>query len=99
MLGRCSSMRSYAWAARENARSSLPATWGSCPARAASERNLCINGTRLPMTSTLRDSHHRFNGHSPTPRSHERGKEGVALFRWETEVFVLRGDDRAELRR
>jgi malonyl CoA-acyl carrier protein transacylase/phosphopantetheinyl transferase (holo-ACP synthase) len=51
------------------------------------------------MTSTLRDSHHRFNGHSPTPRSHERGKEGVVLFRWETEVFVLRGDDRAELRR
>ena len=45
------------------------------------------------MTLTLPNTHHRLNGHRevvPPP--------SPASFRWETEVLVLRGDDRAELR-
>lgn len=45
------------------------------------------------MTSILRESHHRLNG-----RREEIFSSSSASFRWETEVVVLRGDDRAELR-
>ncbi|HTU17626.1 MAG TPA: acyltransferase domain-containing protein [Gemmataceae bacterium] len=46
------------------------------------------------MISILRDSHSRLNG------CREEGfSPSAASFRWDTEVFVLRGDDRADLRR
>ncbi len=52
------------------------------------------------MTLSLRDTHPGQNGHRPAPRSHaEPGSEEAALLRWDSEVFVLRGDDRADLGR
>ncbi|MHB1422620.1 MAG: acyltransferase domain-containing protein [Gemmataceae bacterium] len=44
------------------------------------------------MNLTLRDIHHRLNG------LREEDFSPAASLRWETEVFVLRGDNRAELR-
>ncbi|HEY7309058.1 MAG TPA: acyltransferase domain-containing protein [Gemmataceae bacterium] len=46
------------------------------------------------MTPTLPETHLRLNGHREEVHS-----PSAASFRWETEVFVLRGDDRDELRR
>lgn len=52
------------------------------------------------MTVMLRDSHQQSNGHRPEPRAHApRGHETAASFRWESEVLVLRGDDRSDLSR
>jgi malonyl CoA-acyl carrier protein transacylase len=45
------------------------------------------------MTVMLRDTQHRLNG-----RREEVLPPPAASFRWETEVFVLRGNDRAQLR-
>src|SRR5579885_732624 len=93
MWGRCSSMRNCVWATRAKVKLSSPATWGNYLARAGLQRNPCINGARLAMTSMLRDSHNRING-----RHGELFSSSGPSFRWDSEVFVLRGDDRAQLR-
>jgi malonyl CoA-acyl carrier protein transacylase len=50
------------------------------------------------MTLSLRDTRDRLNGHRPAPRLHaDSGNKEAPLFRWESELFVLRGDDRVDL--
>jgi malonyl CoA-acyl carrier protein transacylase len=44
------------------------------------------------MTTAIRDTHHRLNRHRKEVIS-----PSAASLRWETEVIVLRGDDRADL--
>ncbi len=45
------------------------------------------------MIPTLAETRYRLNGHRE-----EVASSSAASFRWDSEVFVLRGDDRAELR-
>ena len=92
-------MRNCVWAVRANARSSSPAMWGNSLARAARHGMKRRDGT-LTADEAGHDSHASRHAHQSTQRT-PRGvfSSSAASFRWEREVVVLRGDDRAELRR
>src|SRR5579875_1186373 len=105
----CSSTKNCAGAARANARLSSPATWDSWPAHAVPPARKRSKGhTKRKdqamnlMLSELHQAHaERVSGSTATSTSPwdlcPADQEGIASFRWPSEVFVLRGDDRTAL--